>query len=281
LGHKESGKTGLVQALTGTGGMVEEEVTRPETSSTHFKIRRRTAMKHSSSNLKSKLSMDEEPGEDLVVHLIFTDVPETAAASQGQHFRQLTELFGTPASPKDRICDLAMLVFDCTNASTLAYAKDLESSLLTKETPRVFVGTKVEAMEVPEPEDGDASKSTVVETSQVHCREFDLEPPLVLSNVSPLRRPEVLDHLARCVLREPGIPYLRSRPHEERQRREASRRRKMLWLGSIVTVGVVVAVGVGILLGRSPKKDKPKVGLGWLRSFFGPRETTAASPSAS
>jgi Ca2+-binding EF-hand superfamily protein len=282
LGHKESGKTVLVQALTGMGGVVEEEVTRPETSSTHFKIRRPTAVKHSSSNLTGKLSsMDEESGEDLVVHLIFTDVPETAAASQGQHFRQLTELFGTPASPRDRICDLAMLVFDCTTPSTLAYAKDLESSLLTKETPRVFVGTKAEAMEVPEPEDGDASKSTVVETAQVHCREFDLEPPLVLSNVSPIRRPEVLDHLARCVLREPGIPYLRSRPHEERQRREASRRRKMLWLGSIVTVGVVVAVGVGILLGRSPKKDKPKVGLGWLRNFFGPRETTAASPTAS
>lgn len=304
LGNRDSGKTALIHALThslGSGSVVEEEVSRPETSTTHVKIRRQssalkksssslTALKHTTSTLTGKSTTEEESGEDMVVHLMFTDVPETAAAMQGEHFRQLAELFGTPASPRDRICDLAMLVFDCTKPSTFGYVKDLESTLLTKETPRVFIGTKADAMEVPEPEDGDASMTTVVETVQMHCRDLDLEPPLLLSSTASLRRPEVLKHLARCVIREPGVPYLRSRPHEERQRREASRRRKMLWLGSIVTVGVVVAVGVGLLLGRSSSKsttsskDKGKGGFGWLRSLFGggSREgTTAAFPAVS
>lgn len=290
LGSRDSGKTALITALTqtmGSGSVVEEETARPETSTTHVMIRRQSSLKHSASNLTGKSKAEEDTGEDLVVHLIFTDVPEAAAAMQGHHFRQLSELFGTPASPRDRICDLAMLVFDCTKPSTFGYVKELESSLLTKETPRVFIGTKADAIEEPEPEDGDASKSTVVESVQMHCRDLDLEPPMLLSSTS-LRRPEVLNHLARCVIREPGVPYLRSRPHEERQRREASRRRKILWLGSIVTVGVVVAVGVGLLLGRSSSKnsskDKGKSSFGWLRNLFGggSREgTTAAFPTAS
>jgi Ras family protein T1 len=290
LGHRESGKTGLVHALASALGgatavanaphTVIEETVRPETSSTFIKIRRQTALKHSASKLSVTKVLDDELGEDLVVHLVFTDVPETAALSQGEHYRRLTELFGAPASPRDRICDLAMMVFDCTKAPTFAYLKRLESSLLTKETPRVFIGTMVDAVEEPEPEDGDASPSTLIETAQMHCRDLDLEPPLLLSTAS-LRRPEVLNHLARCVIREPGVPYLRSRPHEERQRREAARRRKMLWLGSIVTVGVVVAVGVGLLFGRS-KKDKPRGGFGWLSSLFGsssPREGAAPAPA--
>lgn len=287
LGNRESGKSALVRALTtamagsASTAIVEEETTRPETSTTHVKIRRQTALKHSASKLTGGKAADEESGEDLVVHLIFTEVPEAAAASQGEHFRRLSELFGTPASPRDRICDLAMLVFDCTKPSTFTYVKDLEASLLTKETPRVFVGTKSDKVEIPEPEDGDAFKSTLVETAQMHCRDLDLEPPLLLSSGS-LRRPEVLNHLARCVIREPGVPYLRSRPHEERKRREAKRRRKMFLLGSFVTVGVVVAVGVGLLFGRS-KKEKGKGGFGWLSNLFGSARDAAktAFPVAS
>ena len=281
LGHRESGKTALVHALTtalgSTGGATVEETVRPETSSTHIKIRRQTTLKHSTSKLTVTKSGDEESGEDFVVHLIFTDVPETAAASQGEHYRRLSELFGAPASPRDRICDLAMMVFDCTKVPTFAYVRKLEASLLTKETPRVFIGTRADAVEEPEPEDGDAARSNLIETAQMHCREPDLEPPLLLSSGS-LRRPEILNHLARCVIREPGVPYLRSRPHEERQRRETARRRKMLWLGSIVTVGVVVAVGVGLLFGRS-KKDKPSGGFSWLSKMFGSGREAAKTAS--
>eukprot|EP00977_Amphora_coffeiformis_P028319 scaffold34925_cov150-Amphora_coffeaeformis.AAC.8 len=283
LGNRASGKTALVRNLTtAIGGTASvEEPPRPETSTTHIKIRRKTTLKHSNSTLTGSRAADEESGEDFVVHLIFTDVPEAAAASQGQHFRQLSELFGTPASPRDRICDLAMLVFNCSDASTFTYVRDVESTILTKETPRVFIGTNSDAMETPEPEDGDASRSTLVEKVAMHCRELDLEPPMLLSS-SSIRQPEVLSHLARCIIREPGVPPVRSRPHEERQRREASRRRKMLWFGSIVTVGVVVAVGVGILFGRT-KKEKGKGGFSWLSNLFGSARDAAKTtyPSAS
>jgi hypothetical protein len=289
---------------------------RPETSSTFLKIRRKLTSTGSGSTTASKNVGADEDGEELAVHLVFTDVPETAAASQEEHYRELSELFGSTASPRDRICDLAMLVFDSTKPSSLAYTKDLESTLLTKETPRVFVATKMDLFQHQEEvkTDGDTIQhpTTAVDDASMHCQEMDLELPLltcvvaadsdddagveVYSLATPESRNKALDHLARCALREPGVERLRSRPHEERKRREAARRRKMMWIGSIVTVSVVVVVGVGCLLlrGRSSapsssasssassgKKGAPSSGFGWLRSLFGGAHGGANSETTS
>lgn len=278
LGSRGCGKTALLNALCGVFGSAmgssvkavdTSNTKRPETSTAFVKMKRIFASK--SGNGK----MQHEEGEEIVVHLVFTDVPEGAAARQKEHYRELSELFGSATSPKDRMCDLAMLVYDSTDSSSLSYAKELEAKLLTKETPRVFVGSKADLLPAPEPEDGDAHPATVNDEAEIHCREFDLEPPLLTSatekglGAGGSERTKALDHLARCAMfDEPGIEHLRSRPHEEQKRREAARRRKMMWLGGIVSVGVVVAVGVGLLLGGSGKKDQ-KSGFGWLRSWFG------------
>jgi len=282
LGSHRSGKTALLNSLRSNYEGLDikptdtRDTARPETSTTFIKMKRKP------------LGKADEDGEEFVAHLVFTDVPESAAASQEQHYRELSELFGSAASPKDRVCDLAMLVFDSTKASSLAYAKELEASLLTKETPRVFVGTKADLIQPPEPEDGDVHPATVVDSATIHCRESELELPLLTSAQSPdafAGRVETLEHLAKCALSEPGVQRLRSRPHEEQERREASRRRKMIWLGGIVSVGVVVAVGVGLLWrGSSRPKDRSsgRSGFNWLRLIFGTSTTTVGdTPMAS
>jgi GTPase SAR1 family protein len=271
LGSHSSGKTALLNALCGafdasTVKPTETTTTnRPETSSTFVKLKRR---------LSSSGGKYDEDGEEVVVHLVFTDVPETAAASQEEHYRELSELFGSTTSPKDRVCDLAMLVFDCCKGSSFSYAKELEATLLTKETPRVFVGTKADLRRTPEPEDGDVHPATVVDAAEIHCRESDLEPPILTSATGALLknngqvRIQTLAQLARCTLNEPGLPRLRSRPHEEQKRREAAQRIRMMWFGGILSVGVVVALSAAFLLVGKGKKDQ-KGSQSWLRSWMG------------
>jgi Ras family protein T1 len=270
LGSHYSGKTALLNALCGAFDAVSAKPTdttptaRPETSSTFVKLKRKASTHGGKA---------DEDGEELVVHLVFTDVPETAAARSEEHYRELSELFGSTASPKDRVCDLAMLVFDCSKASSFSYAKELESTLLTKETPRIFVGTKADLRPAPEPEDGDVHPATVVDAAEIHCRESDLEPPLLTSAAGSMlandseELAQALNVLARCTLCEPGIERLRSRPHEEKKRREAAHRIKMMWFGGVVSVGIVVAVAVGFIWGGSSGRKDQRSGLSWFRSW--------------
>ena len=289
LGSHGCGKTALLNALCGVFGATmgtslkavdTSPTSRPETSTAFVKMKR---IFHSK-GVNGKVQ--EEVGEEFVVHLVFTDVPEGAAARQKEHYRELSELFGSATSPKDRMCDLAMLVFDCTNSSSLSYVKELEAKLLSKETPRVFVGSKADLIPLRGTDDGDAHPGIVSDEAKTHCREFDLEPPLWTSateqgvGAGGSERNKALDHLARCAMfDEPGVQHLKSRPHEEQKRREAARRRKMMWLGGIVSVGVVVAVGVGLFLSGSGKKDQ-KSGFGWLRSWFGGSRVAREAPQS-
>jgi energy-coupling factor transporter ATP-binding protein EcfA2 len=277
LGSRACGKTALLNALCGTydaswnvKAIDTSPTKRPETSAAFVKMRRSFVPKNGSGG---SAKVDEREGEEFVVHLVFTDVPEAAAARQEEYYRELSELFGSTTSPKDRVCDLAMLVFDCTNPASFEAAKEMESHLLTKETPRVFVGAKSDLVVTGSDTSG-ARPPNVLEQAMIHCKEFDLEPPLLTSaSESSLgsggsERARALEHFARCAISdEPGVEHLKSRPHEERKRREAARRRKIMWIGGIVSVGVVVAVGVGLLLGGSAKKDQ-KTGLNWIRNWF-------------
>jgi GTPase SAR1 family protein/Ca2+-binding EF-hand superfamily protein len=307
LGSRGCGKTALLDALCSTfnhsvRGVDTTSTVRPETSTTNIKLKRAYSTSSSSANTTSSSKLnDDREGDELVVHIVFTDIPETAVARQEEHYRQLKELFGSANFPptKEKFCDLAILVFDCTDASSLAFVKDMEAKLLTNSTPRVFVGTKSDL--VVQVNDGDVANrsATVLGDAILHCRESDLEPPLVTSVIESgfsvsaggggLDCTKVLDHLARCAIDdESGINPVKSKPHEaEAKRREAARRRKMMWLGGIVSVGVVVAVGVGLLwstgaaAAAAVKKDQ-KGSFCWLRSFFGgglrvPKESRPSS----
>jgi hypothetical protein len=155
---------------------------------------------------------------------------------------------------------------------------------LLPETPRVFVATKDDLVG---PTGVDQPSSVALEAAVAHCLRFDLEPPLVTSaangELSPggTKRNHVLRHVALGALRnESGVDKVRAIPHEQQKRRDASRRRNLLWLGGIVSAGVVIAVGVGLLLNTSGKKGgghKGSSAFGWLRSFFvGPMKNNVA-----
>ena len=244
LGSAACGKTALIDALCQSEGLVTTEATtRAETSCAHVKLKR----------ARIDAKKDDEDETEIVVHLSFTNVPET-------------KIHDIPRDHNPSF-DLAMLAFDCTLPSSWNYVCELETSLLDTETPRVFVVTKADGSK-------DLAAQPVLENAQNHCQEQDLEPPVLTKAATVTEdeeeRKRVLDHLARSTLRVSGVERLRARPYEEQKKRDAARRRKMMWLGSIVGVGVVVAVGVGLLLGGSTKtaKDQKAAGFGWLRSWF-------------
>lgn len=282
LGRSSCGKTSLLNALCGTFDATIESspkaidtkyTSRPETSATFIKMKRK---------LPTAATGEKTLYEEFVVHLVFTDVPESAAAKQSEHINQLSELFGTSLASRDRLCDLAMLVFDSTDIASFEYVKDIEASLLSPETPRVFVASKGDLLASTD-SGNSATGSTVLELAIAHCLRFDLEPPLVTSaangelGAGGKKRNQAVAHLALCALRdETGLDNTKSVPHEEQRRKDASRRRNLMWLGGIVSAGVVIAVGVGLLLNTSAKKGpKGSSAFGWLRNFFGPAKSTS------
>ncbi|GAX24013.1 mitochondrial Rho GTPase 1 [Fistulifera solaris] len=161
-------------------------------------------------------------GEELMVHLIFTCIPSDVSVTPG-----LVDF------------DLAMLVFDEEPSSWL-YLQKLPA--VTNETRRVYV----------------TSSEKELREAQEYCQKIDVEPPL---QADALDREDILQHIARCGVSGYDLQpkKLRSLPFEEQKRREAARRRTMLWLGGIVGVGVVVVVGVRFFI-----KQKDRAGSLWL-----------------
>lgn len=274
LGSPGSGKTAFLNAL-GCGSrdpLCTIKTRSPRTSSTFVKLKR-----------KSSKSKNDNQEESFVAHLIVTEVPEAAAENQAQRRKALADILNGGG------CDLVILAFDSTNSASLAYAKHLESSLLTDEMARVYVGTKSDQCSSTKDrdieEDDEWEPTTVIDEAAIHCRDLDLEPPLVTSasdtmlsgegELGELHRQKTLEHLVRCVLSESGCDRLRAKPHEERKRQEAAKRRnrKMIWFG--VGVGVAVAV-VGYLItgttggngSRQGSEGKGRARLTWFRNLF-------------
>jgi GTPase SAR1 family protein/Ca2+-binding EF-hand superfamily protein len=285
LGSPSSGKTALVNFLSER--VIEpldtKKTKNPESTNTYLRLKQR----------KLKSSKGDE-FETIVIHFVITDVPEANAESQVRRQRQLASIISRGG------CDLVALAFDSTNSASLAYAKHLETSLLNDDFPRVYIGTKSDQSDrkgdTDTEEDDEYHPATVVEEAAIHCRELDLEPPLVtsaartsVSDTTTSRaardcdeeaRAKALGHLARCCLHEPGIERLRSKPHEERKRREASKRRnrKMMWLG--VGVGVAVAVVGYLWTSGSGGKGAAQAGdrrssVGWFRTLFSRAERSS------
>ena len=286
LGSPGSGKTALINSLC--GGRTKDplkttKTARPETTNTFVRMKR-----------KKTKSSKGEIYETVAVHFIITEVPEVEAENRATQQQEVSQIL------RNGGCDLVVLAFDSTNSASLAYAKHLESSLLTEDLSRVYVATKSDQCESPRDQEGEdkdwQSSSAVIGEAAMHCRGLDLENPLVTSAAATQtsgqsgeqNRFQTLGHLARCALKELGFQPLRGRPHEEQKRREAAKRRnrKMIWFG--VGVGVAAAV-VGYLWTGGVSSSGSKVSsstatsgdrrgggrLGWFRSFFVRAESTS------
>lgn len=202
-----------------------------------------------------------------------------------EHRRDLAEHLGEPSN---RRCDLVVLAFDTSDEKSLSYVRNIETTMLEDDLPRVFVGIRADSDE--NKEDGNTQSTSVVEDATMHCRELDLEPPIVTSSEAMLpdageagvrERRKTLEYFARCArLSEVGVDELRSKPHEEMKRQEAARRKKLLWFGGLVSVSVVVAAGVGLFL-RTSGKGERRARMGWITNFlFGSSGDSTAAATA-
>jgi GTPase SAR1 family protein/Ca2+-binding EF-hand superfamily protein len=298
LGKSLSGKTMLLNALCGAHdnkceischpsslkGLETAPTMHPETSATSVKIcNSDTISRRSHRSVSTKA---DKGGKDFVVHLVFTDIPETILESKETEF---VEFFGSSVkSTKTRnsLADIVLFVVDSTDISSFDFVKEWEAKVLLDDIPRLFVCTKFD--EVEKTQESHIVKDSVYQKVKYHCEALDIEPPLLLSaadigsslqmhnhlsKVDFNQRDYVLRHISRCGLSgKAEIDGLRSRPHEEQKRKDSIRRRTMMWISGIAALAV--AVGVGLLWGSNESKHEKNSGgvrgggLGWLKKIF-------------
>ena len=71
--------------------------------------------------------------------------------------------------------------------------------------------------------------------------------------------------VARCALNDKA----RSTPYADKKRRDAAKRRRVLWLGGILSVSAAVVIGVSALLGSRNEGKKERSVVGLFKSLFG------------
>jgi len=213
---------------------------------------------------------------EYVAHFVFVDVTDDANSTTTAYSVNDLNRF-----------DLVLLAYNSSSLVSWETVRDVEERYLTDDCPRLFLAVH----RVHEPDDNDAIQQLVMD----HCVSTDLEPPLSISIrddddggddkdiENPTTTPRLLlEHLAKCAWGD-----LKARPHEEKRRKDAALRKKILWLGGLVSVSVAVVVGVKYLLGW--KRDGPadsgsrhrSAGAGWFRGLlFGGRDGAAVNSGA-
>lgn len=248
LGSKSSGKTGLVHKLhrwqSPRRGKIESEY--PTTSCSVSKLIRQ--------------------GEETTVHLILTEVPAVDMSNDTERMNlraRVDTLLGREKSGK-RPYDMAVLAFDATNMQSLEFARQLERSVLTDAMPRVYVGTTTEETGTKSYASSDGSQP--IGDAFRHCKFMDLEPPIFVSLDAESKLDfSVLEHLICCALDESqAVLSFRSTPHGEKKQRVA-KRRKILWIGGLVTAGITVVLGLTFRGKKNVVHDTERGG--WLRLF--------------
>jgi len=272
LGSKGCGKTALLNALcislddpTEIDPLNTNKTSKPESCSVHIRINMSKAKKTTQSPPNVEIENSKTRREELVTHLIFTEVPAIDAGNRLGEQRLKSEL--------EENCDLVALAFDCGDSESLSHAQTLEEFFLSDGTPRVYVATKADDNDNAV---GDASPIAI---ARRHCANLDLEPPLLTSATASIlggidtasyqRRENIIEHLARCALDDVDL-RLKSTPHAELKRQEAARRKRMVWLGGFVCASVAVALGVGALLSSRKEAGKDSNGStkSWLKSLL-------------
>lgn len=255
LGSKSSGKRGLVHKLhrwqSPRGDKLESEY--PATSCSVSKIIR-----------SSSRCTTTQKGEEMTVHVILTEVPAVDMSSDTERMNlraRLDTLLGRERSGK-RPYDMAVLAFDATSMQSLEFAKELERFVLTDTMPRVFVATATD--EAGNESGSSSSGSKPIREALRHCEFMDLEPPIFVSlDAESKLDASALEHLVSCVLGERQVAVsFRSTPHGEKKRGVA-KRRKILWIGGLVTAGIIVVLGFTKKKMASSNTERG----GWLKMF--------------
>lgn len=260
FGKNQCGKTSFLNTLVGINkNPIDTESTEyAQTRCTHIHIPRARLAAH----IDGKNPQNDFE-EKIVVHIIFTEVPESAINDENEE----------PA----KSCDLAIFLFDCEDEDSYKYIERLESIYFNDDTARVYFGNnkdnKDELKETNVIEESDSEEKSlpqaqsVVEQAQVHCEGLDLQAPTLISSarVDDREKKKTLEYIALCALGD-----LRSRPFAERKRYEAMKRKKIIWLSALGTFGIISGCAVAGYLwpwSRSNDSGSSKVS-SWIRSCF-------------
>ncbi|KAL3811580.1 hypothetical protein ACHAXA_006865 [Cyclostephanos tholiformis] len=228
LGSKNSRKRGLVHKLhqwrSPRRDKMESEY--PATSCSVSKIIRSSSRRETT-----------RQGDETTVHLILTEVPAVDLSSDTERMNlraRMDAILGRGKSGK-RPYDMAVLTFDATRMQSLEFAKELERYVLNDTMPRVFVGTTTEEI---------GMESNASNEALRHCKCMDLETPIFVPLDSETSLDSIfLEHLVNCALNQRQFDVLfRSTPYGNKKR-VVAKRRKILWIGGLVTAGITVVLG--------------------------------------
>lgn len=173
--------------------------------------------------LPNRNRKDDEAGVKTVVHYIFTHIT-LGESTDVDSTDKLTYLL------EQGVYDMAVLVYN--SSESFESVKQFEADRLNEKMPRIFVSTA----------------SNQLSQAINHCRVTKLESPRVVDVEKPQIDPEFTEYLVDFT----------QRPHRDR-----SKRRKLVWLGCLVTAGITVVLGLTI--GRKRKTGYEK---SWLKSFL-------------
>lgn len=165
----------------------------------------------------------EETGVKTVVHYIFTHIP-LGESNDKANTNKLTALL------EEGVYDMALLVYN--SSESFKSVKQFEADILNEKMPRIFVSTA----------------SNQLPQAINHCRDTKLDEPRVIDMGKPQIDPEFTEYL---------IDFAQ-RPQQDR-----SKRRKLVWLGCLVTAGITVVLGLTI--GRKKKSGNDK---GWFKCLL-------------
>ena len=288
IGSQGCGKTAFLSALCHRDDIGDEGILHiletnptitPRTTCMHVVIEDKKV--NTQKNNGSKQVKNQLKNKRIITELILTEIP--AFNPENDIESKLSSFINDKTNKLTQGFDLVVFLFDCNDKSSLSYATDIEKRLLTDEVPRVFFGSKYDQKEVDNDsskskhneskKDGDKSLSTVMEICNQHCKDLDLERPLYVSfsrNAisngslkSTNTRLKILEYMARCALPSYDPNRLRSRPHAEQKRREAEKRRKILWFGGLMSAGVAIIIGVGIFFRQKEERNGK---MDWFKS---------------
>jgi hypothetical protein len=170
-------------------------------------------------------SSKDETKVETAVHLILTRMPLDKDINNTSQQTKLVCLL------EKGVYDLALLVYD--SSDSFDSVKHFEATMLNDKMPRIFVSTSPD--QIPEAID--------------HCQVTKMDPPRFVAVDKSQTDSDLVEFLVNFA---------------KRPRRNTSKRRKLIWLGGLVTAGITVVIGFTI--GRKKKADGSEKS--WLKCLL-------------
>ena len=171
----------------------------------------------SSLSITSTKDIDAQKRLETSVHFIITHIPLGEDVVTSDQHKKLVHLLNKEAY------DVALLVYN--SSRNFSSVKQFEDRYLKKNSPKLFICTGTEQISIAEK----------------HCQDTKIDRPL-------------LAEIDKSKIDNVCLEYLVS--FARRPRRRTSARKRLLWLGGLVSVGITVVIGLTIRRSKTTARDK-------------------------